>query len=378
MKKILLDAHMLGARETGNESYISTLAAYLAGASRSAYQILLYTVHPNSLKSSSNGTINSYIDKRGASSIYRIFWGLPHAYEETAADLLHVTYHAPFWISHPYVVTIHDVSYRTRLRFTSPQNILLQNILGWFTVLRARAILTVSAFCKAEIERIYPSARGKTYVTLEAPAPTYRPCSPSVISATKNTLGIHNPFLLWVGKTQSRKNLYRLMKAFQQILLKWPNTILVIAGPQENTFAQRFRHTFESEIEKGSIIVTGYLTQDQLSALYTDCKAFVFPSLYEGFGLPVLEAMACGAPVITSNITALPEVAGNAALLVNPYSTDEIASTIDQLLASRELQASLSMLGKQRAATFTWEATANQTLEIYRNVLQIEHEKGIP
>jgi glycosyltransferase involved in cell wall biosynthesis len=117
----------------------------------------------------------------------------------------------------------------------------------------------------------------------------------------------------------------------------------------------------------------GFVPEDDLPALYNGADLFAFPSLYEGFGLPVLEAMACGTPVITSNVSSLPEVAGNAALLVDPYNVDELAGAIRRILSDPALAADLRARGLERARQFSWERTAQETLEVYRNVLQQTH-----
>jgi glycosyltransferase involved in cell wall biosynthesis len=183
--------------------------------------------------------------------------------------------------------------------------------------------------------------------------------------------GIRQPYLLYVGALNARKNVARMMHAFNRVHSEHPDVHLVIAGK---------RQWKTSEIDEAcrllemndAVSFTGYVDDDDLPTLYAGAEGFLFPSIYEGFGLPVLEAMACGTPVVTSKVSSIPEVTGNAAILVDPYSIDEIAAAISRLLMDRTLRADLVARGRERASLFSWERAAEQTRELYRSVLDAQ------
>lgn len=170
--------------------------------------------------------------------------------------------------------------------------------------------------------------------------------------------------VLCVGAIQKRKNQAALVRAFRALPDGWT---LVLAGSQGFDAAETLAAIAESPCSN-RIRVTGYLSEEQLAAWYARARIFAFPSLDEGFGMPVVEAMAAGVPVITANRSALPEVAGEAALLVDPASGDELASAMARLAGDADLQARLIALGKARAARFTWAAAVEQTLGVYREL----------
>ena len=178
-------------------------------------------------------------------------------------------------------------------------------------------------------------------------------------------MGIDYPYLLYVGTLEPRKNIDRLIEAFIQ--LKKRNRLdlkLVISGTQGWGFQSIFEKIASSGIGN-EIVFTGFAPTESLPFLYNGASAFVYPSLYEGFGLPVLEAMACGVPVVTSNVSSLPEVAGNAAVLVNPYSVEELSDGINRVLIDANLRERCVVKGLARAKSFTWKRCALETLKAF-------------
>ena len=171
--------------------------------------------------------------------------------------------------------------------------------------------------------------------------------------------------VLFVGAIQKRKNVTRLVEAFERTPANWK---LVLAGSFGYGAAEALR-TVEQSRRRADITVTGYLADEELDRWYERASVFAFPSLDEGFGIPVLEAMSRGLPVVTSNRSALPEVAGDAALLVDPEDTEAIADGLNRLIADEGLRAELSRSGLQRSKRFTWESAASQTWEVYRELL---------
>jgi glycosyltransferase involved in cell wall biosynthesis len=276
-----------------------------------------------------------------------------------------MTYNAPPLLRCPLVLTVHDVSFRLYPEYFSPRVRILLSTLLSFSMRKAKAILTVSECSRRDILRFYPAAMGKVCVIPEAAGPVIwaKPDLPAARRVTGD-----RPFLLTVGTTQPRKNLPRLIEAYLQLREeRVTDARLVIAGrPGWRTDA--LARLFANSDHRHDVIFTGYVADSILAALYRECALFVYPSLYEGFGLPVLEAMACGAPVITSNTSSLPEVAGDAARLVDPFSVQSIRAALEDVLRDRHLQEELRGLGKRRASEFSWERTARETLVVYERV----------
>lgn len=185
--------------------------------------------------------------------------------------------------------------------------------------------------------------------------------------------GVKPPYILYVGGINARKNIARLFEAYAQIRAGRPEITLVIGGQRQWRVAE-IDATFQRLDLGPHVHFTGYLPHDDLPALYSAAEAFVFPSLYEGFGLPPLEAMACGAPTITSNVSSLPEVVADAALTVDPYDVGALAAAIERVLGDARLRDELRRRGFARAAQFTWGRAARETLDVYRQVLSTSRE----
>ena len=177
--------------------------------------------------------------------------------------------------------------------------------------------------------------------------------------------GIRPPYLLWIGTQEQRKNVQAVLDAFAMVSQDHGDVSLVLHGPNGWLGAEVAEGIERRGLEKRTVVSEGSLSRREVNSLYSAAEAFVFPSLYEGFGLPVLEAMACGTPVITSNCSALPESAGDAAILVDPHDHDALAAAIRRLLDDEGLREELRVLGRERASRFTWAATARRTWSVY-------------
>jgi glycosyltransferase involved in cell wall biosynthesis len=204
----------------------------------------------------------------------------------------------------------------------------------------------------------------------EAARSCFRRLEVAQTEQTRNRLGIRDEFLLFVGTVEPRKNLTALVRAFEQVLRVREQPLqLVIAGREGWLVDELFANLERSPAAK-HIHFTGYLNDEDLCALYSSCALFVYPSLYEGFGLPPLEAMACGAPVIASRIPSIEEVVGPAARLVSPASVTELTGAIVELLSSEATREKLSAAGTRRAAEFSWTATARLTRDVYVEAIE--------
>ena len=194
-------------------------------------------------------------------------------------------------------------------------------------------------------------------------------------AAVTRSLGVSGPYFLVVGDLRPRKNVARVVQAFREVQMRHPDSHLIVIGQQMHRGEEITR---AAEGVPG-VVFAGYVTDAQRAALYAGAQALVFPSLYEGFGLPILEAMAVGTPVITSDRSSMPEVAGGAALLIDPYDTEAIVTAMTRVLTDRDLATQLSRAGVNRARELTWESTARQTLAIYRKVAgHGQHSRLVP
>jgi glycosyltransferase involved in cell wall biosynthesis len=212
----------------------------------------------------------------------------------------------------------------------------------------------------------------RVQVVYEGVAPAFRPLPVEDVRQTVRAMGLQpKEYILHVGTLEPRKNLVRLVEAYYQVRqeVSPPVPKLVLAGAAGWSFRQVFERIKALDLSE-DVTVLGRVDDLLLPALYNGALLFVYPSLYEGFGLPVLEAMACGIPVITSNISSLPEVAGDAGLVVDPADKQALAEAIGKLIGDQGLREAFSIAGLQRAKLFSWERAARQTLSIYENASQ--------
>ena len=259
-----------------------------------------------------------------------------------------------------------DVTY---LSHPATHSRLNRTFLQWMVphfVRAADAVITISQSTLNQALARYDFIRDKVHVIYPGVNPDFRPThAPSRQALLRARYSLPARFLLHVGTLEPRKNLTMLFEAFK--LANVEDLKLVIAGQKGWLYRDMFARLQTLGLEQ-HVIFTGHVPDQDLPALYSCAEAFAFPSLYEGFGLPVLEAMACGTPVISSNTSSLPEVAGDAALLVAPDDVRDWAQAITQLARDASLRAELSERGRQQAKRFTWQAAAQQTRALYRDI----------
>ncbi len=283
-------------------------------------------------------------------------------------DILHSTaFYAPK--NHPgkLVVTIHDISSLTLPHYHTEATRKRSNHGTENAVAYADHIITVSEFSKNELLRYFTLEPEKITVTHSAAKDIFVPCSPEEKKRVREKYGVPEDFILFVGSLEPRKNVATLVRAY----ISLPEPVrkrhrLVIAGGKGWLNAEI--DTLLKSSGSSGILRIGYVDEQDLPALYSAAIVSVFPSLYEGFGLPVLEAMACGTPVISSNSSSLPEVGGDAALYFDPHDTNQLKETLERLLGDENLRAQLSRKGIERARLFSWEKAAQETLGVYEKV----------
>lgn len=267
------------------------------------------------------------------------------------------------------VATIHDVIPYIYPETSTTLDRLIYHLWLPLSVRRMDAIITDSQQSKMDLEKHLPVEPSTVKVIPAAARPAYRPLSRQEILPALQRAGLEPDYILYVGSLEPRKNLLRLLDAYAQLRrwsTRWP---LVIVGARNFWKSSPVIEKVEKLGLKSAVIFTGFIPEEDLPAIYNGAKLFVFPSLYEGFGLPVLEAMACGVPVITSNTSSLPEVAGQAALLIDPYAVEQLAAAMQRVLSESALAEDLRRRGLEQASQFTWERTARETVAVYESVL---------
>lgn len=362
--RIGIDAHMVGERETGNETVILGLTEGLRElASRHDYR--LFTPHPARLRPFT-GDGRRLRPRRllPLPAPLRLPFGLPLAARHERLDLLHVTYVAPP-VSVPVVVLIHDVAYRLFPEAFSPRVRWQLSLLIPLSVRRARRILTVSESARRDIERFYPAAAGKTVAIHNGVRALFAPLRDADrLEAVRARYRLPGRFLLAVGDLQPRKNLATLLDAFAALAPSQPDLQLVIVGKDKWQGASVAARVAALGLNE-RVHLTGYVSDADLVALYNLAEVFIYPSRYEGFGLPPAEAMACGAPTITSNAASLPEVVGNAALTFAPDDTSALVQAIETLTLDPDRRVRLAWAGVERARRFTWLDNARRVERVF-------------
>lgn len=268
----------------------------------------------------------------------------------------------------PTVMTVHDLAFKLYPAYHRWMNRWFLNSAMPLFLQRADAIITVSESSKRDLMRVYQVPADKITVTYEAASPAFRPAPAERVAAVRSALGLPERYLLTVGTIEPRKNLIRLVQALRILRRTDPDLALVIVGGAGWLY-QDFFELLEKLEEPRSVLLSGFVPDEDLPAVMTGAQALVMPSLYEGFGLPVIEAMACGTPVISSNASSLPELGGQAARYFDPHDAAEMASVVQAVLSNQELRHEMRRLGMAQAANFSWERTVSDTLAVYQRVL---------
>ncbi len=292
---------------------------------------------------------------------------VPGALRRDGADIFHATYLVPPLCRCATVVTIHDATFRLFPEFFPRGRHRLMSLLIGLSAHRARAVITLSECSRRDLIRTLRLPAEKVFVTPLAPGAAFGPGDRAAAERqVAERWGVTGPFVLTVGYSNPRKNVPRLIAAIERVGSAHAPA-LVIAGHAGMDDEAGLRSRWPALGER--LIFTGSVSEADLVALYRAASVFAFPSLYEGFGLPVLEAMASGAPVVTSATSCLAEVAGEAALLVDPTDVSALAGAISRVLSDPALAGELSRAGPAQAARFSWERTARLTYEVYERAL---------
>jgi glycosyltransferase involved in cell wall biosynthesis len=317
-------------------------------------------------------------------------FALPRLVRKLNAAVTHIPFHrVPLFLPRPYVVTVHDLS---SLFYDDAKGMLHEARAFRLRrgLARAARILAVSGSTQRDVADLVPESAGRIRLIYNAPDPQFREsgrASSGSAGGAGNTVEavarerhrileryqIRDPFLLYAGSIRPQKNIPRLIEAFAVVRSQlehhrgYKDLRLIVIGDQISAHPDVRRAVIHSRVEH-CVRFLGFIPFDTLRVFHELATAFVFPSLYEGFGLPPLEAMASGTPVIASSASSLPEVVGSAAMLVNPENVFDIARGITEVLLNHELRQEMIVKGRRQAARFSWEKTAREVLEVYRDL----------
>jgi glycosyltransferase involved in cell wall biosynthesis len=265
------------------------------------------------------------------------------------------------------LITIHDLSFVRQPDSIMPGMEAHLNKWVPHSVRRADHVIAVSEATRQDLIELYQTPPEKITTLYHGVTTAFKPIKePTKLAAVRQKYKLDDrPFILSVSTIQARKNYKRLIQAFAQIDSSYS---LVIGGSKGWYYQDIFAEVVRLDLEK-RVHFPGFVADADLPALYSAASLFVYPSLYEGFGLPVLEAMACGTPVVVSNQSSLPEVVGEAGLLVDPYDVEALTAAMSEVLAETEVRQQLSEAGQAQAKKFTWKKTATQLLKLYHTLI---------
>jgi glycosyltransferase involved in cell wall biosynthesis len=366
--RFCVDAHAIGCRLTGNEVYVRNLLSGFAAIDDGS-EIIAYVSSGDAARAVPAGFQTRRISRN---PFVRLGFDLARRLRQDRPDLVHVQYTAPLACPAPIVVSVHDVSFIEHPEYFSRTRAAQLRLTVGRTVARAARVLTGSEFSRSAIARCYGLEPERIAVVPNAAAPLFRPVSQAAAAAwVRAHFGVSTPFILTVGDLQPRKNQIGLIEAFARMMAESPRLPhhLVLAG-QETWHASEVRRAAGRSGLEARIHFTGFVSDDALLQFYNACEFFVFPSFYEGFGLPVLEAMACARAVACSNTSAVHDVADAAAILFDPHSTEALTRALLDLALQPEMRARMERLGLQRSTQFSWNETAKRTLGVYRDVVR--------
>jgi glycosyltransferase involved in cell wall biosynthesis len=382
--RIGLDVSSVAGQRTGGGRYAYQLARGLAAVDRKnrylLYPTFYYLVHPEHrlapLPEARNmRTALRWLPPELVTYLWRV--DRPDAFKERllgGVDLVHsTTYCAPLFRSRRkrLVVTIYDLTFVTHPEYHLPANVAHCLEGTRLAIERADMLIAISESVRRDlIERMHAPAERIVVTPLAADPRLARVTDPTVLDRARRRYRLPERFVLFLGAMEPRKNLLRLIEAWAALKpAVRRETALVVAGAQ-GWLNDSVRARVETLELADRVHLAGYVEDEDLAALYSLATVFAYPSLWEGFGLPVLEAMACGTPVLTSDISSLPEVAGAAAVLVPPTDVEAIADGLLRLLEDAALRADLTERGRRQAGSFSWERCARETLSAYNSVVR--------
>lgn len=303
-------------------------------------------------------------------------WALPRTAKKEGCDLLHCTSNTgPIFSSVPLITTLHDIIYLESISIFKKGGTWYQKFGNMYrrwivptVVKKSKKVVTVSNFEKERISEFMGLKKNLMSIYNGVGEHFKKIEKQSELDKAKAKYNLPDNFLFFLGNTDPKKNTPNVLKAFADFNAESDVKYkLVMLDYEENALMQVLNDIGHPEI-RNDIVMTGYVPNNEMPTIINQCKVFLYPSLRESFGIPILEGMACGVPVITSNTSSMPEIAGDAGLLVNPYEPQEITEAIKQILSDEKLRNSLCEKGIQQASKFSWRKMAENYLELYNTV----------
>lgn len=298
-------------------------------------------------------------------------WGWPGLLRAAQIDLFHSPYiWSPILTPCPVITTFHDMIFDRYPEYIPGRQFWLPYMLmSRFALRKSRRVIAVSSATKSDMVEFAGARPDKIVTILSGVESAFRPVGDAAEQArVRSRYVLPELYILALGARRPHKNIGRLVAAFDRLAAEFPH-VLVLAGTIDTRFHDDASRSIAALKARGRLLELGHVAEQDLPVLYSMASLFVQPSLIEGFGLPVAEAMACGCPVACSNTSSLPEVAGDAALFFDPLSEAAIASVLRQTLTSADLRTGMAQRGLRRASQLQWRSTAGQTLDVYRSAL---------
>jgi glycosyltransferase involved in cell wall biosynthesis len=365
--KIAIDVHSLGTQSGGNETYCRQLLRGLARSPGGNQYELFYT-HSGALKQQDIGDPPFHFLPIPENPIVRICAVLPRLLAKIKPDIFHCQYVLPPFVKTRTVVAIHDLAHEHFPEFFHPLEALRMKTLVPWSAKRASHIMTISEFSAADIAQRFDLPREKITVAHLAASPDFHPRDKGQSQEhLAGKYGLTFPFILYVGRIQARKNLPRLVEAYARLRKQGLDAKLVLVGKKDWQSEQLLQKIKELGLQD-CVVFPGFVSFEDLPIFYNAAEVFVFPSFFEGFGLPVVESMASGVPTITSFGSSLEEVAADGALLVDPCDTASITDALGNVLGNPALQKNLIARGLKRSKDFTPKNLAEKALAVYRSL----------
>ena len=362
--KIGIDAHMLGDHSGGNQRFYENILQHMTVPADST--IFLFVKRGTDISIYKDRFKIVYLKSKSSSGRY--LWELPRLCRKLKLDILHTQYFIPFIRPCRTICTIHDICFEQNSSWFARKDYIFQKTMIPYAARHSDHIVTDSEYSRQDIIKCYRISPQKISVIYSAADDQFFQADAAKINSTSVRVkyGIGDtPYILSVGNLNPRKNIARLIRAFLMLKKKYGgNEKLVIVGKND--------YKADEVLSEASndIIFTGYVNNEDLTGLYHESRCFVYPSLYEGFGIPPLEAMAGGTPVAVSNRTSLPEVVGEAGLYFDPEDETQIMQSIHSLLTDSVLRETLVRNGYEQAKRFDWKASAEKLTALYEGVNQ--------
>ncbi|MCK5850359.1 MAG: glycosyltransferase family 4 protein [Kiritimatiellae bacterium] len=370
---IILDGMLLSGCFSGVEIAILNLAKALARSGNEQYSLCIpEESHEHDISGRTFRTARKRTPLPGR--LGRILWeqiSLPILLNKEKPDLLHAPgYIAPLNTKIPTIITVYDLIALNLPALCKPTNRLNYKLMLPPSVRKAAGIIVPSLTTKKDLLARFPAVADRVRVIhLGVNDEFFATWNPQELETIRSTYSLPEKFILFTGRQEPKKNLVRLVEAFHSLKSTGNcNHKLVMAGVQD-----RDTHAIQHRVRElglhNEVILTGFLSRKHLAGLYNLADLFVFPSLYEGFGIPPLEAMAAGTPVVASNRASVPEIVGDSAVLIDPVDTNALANAIHNVLTNTELRTLLIETGRKQAKQYTWQKTAEATEQFYKSVI---------